>query len=128
MAYQNLRPTPTEYKEMLGHAKIGADAAAKRLDNNMDYRDAARNIEKFAGINAINTAIGNMLQSMTQSISGAINSEATRMGAEQQKEQEQLDQTKDLFQQAQSLIDSVIQLMQAVRQAETQSMRDAIQA
>ena len=65
---------------------------------------------------------------MTQSISGAINSEATRMGADQQKEQEQLDQTKDLFNQAQNVVNAAVQLMQAVRQAEAQSMRDAIQA
>jgi hypothetical protein len=107
---------------------MGADAAAQRLNNNMDYRGALRRIETLTGINAINTAIGNMLQSMTQSISGAITSEATRMGADQQKEQEQLDQTKDLFNQAQSVVDAAVQLMQAVRQAEAQSMRDAIQA
>ena len=94
----------------------------------MEYKGALRRIEVFGGINAINTAIGNMLQSMTQSITGAINSEATRMGAEQQKEQEQLDPTKDLFSQAQNVVDAAIKLMQAVLQAETQSMRDAIQA
>ena len=124
----DLKSTPTEYKEALGHAKMGADMAAQRLNNNMDYRGALRRIETLTGINALNTAIGNMLQSMTQSISGAINSEATRMGAEQEKEREQLDQTKDLFNQAQSVVDAAVQLMQAVRQAETQSMRDAIQA
>ena len=124
----DLKSTPTEYKEALGHAKMGADAAAQRLNNNMDYRGALRRIETLTGINAINTAIGNMLQSMTQSISGAISSEATRMGADQQKEQEQLDQTKDLFNQAQNVVNAAVQLMQAVRQAEAQSMRDAIQA
>ena len=123
-----LRTTPTEYKAAMVEAKGVARAASDSLNANLDYRGALHRIETLSGLNAINTAIGNVLQSMTQSISGAINSEATRMGAEQQKEQEQLDQTKDLFQQAQSLIDSVIQLMQAVRQAETQSMRDAIQA
>lgn len=123
-----LKSTPTEYKASLEQAKIGADMSARRLDNNMDFRGAQRRIEMLGGINAINSAIGNMLQSMTQSITGAINSEATRMGAEQQKEQEQLDQTKDLFNQAQSVVDAAVQLMQAVRQAETQSMRDAIQA
>ena len=128
MKSPDLQSTPTEYKEALGHAKMGADAAAQRLNNNMDYRGALRRIETLTGINAINTAIGNMLQSMTQSISGSINSEATRMGAEQQKEQEQLDQTKDLFNQAQNVVNAAVQLMQAVRQAEAQSMRDAIQA
>ncbi len=128
MMKPDLQPTPTEYKEILGHAKNGADMAAQRLNNNMDYRDALRRIELFAGINAINTAIGNVLQSMTQSISGSINSDATRMGAEQKKQEEQLDQMRDLFSQAQNVVNAAVQLMQAVRQAETQSMRDAIQA
>jgi len=46
----------------------------------------------------------------------------------QQQQQEELEQTKDLFGQAQNLVDSVVQLMQAVSAAESQSMRDAIQA
>lgn len=128
MMKPDLQPTPTEYKETLGHAKTGADMAAQRLTNNLDYRDALRRIEMFAGINAINTAIGNVLQSMTQSISGSISSDATRMGAEQKKQEEQLDQMRDLFSQAQNVVNAAVQLMQAVRQAETQSMRDAIQA
>ena len=123
-----LQTRPTEYKEALTQAREEASAMGRALDQNIDYRGALRRIETLGGINAINTAIGNMLQSMTQSISGSINSEATRMGAEQQKEQEQLDQTKDLFNQAQSVVDAAVQLMNAVRQAETQSMRDAIQA
>ena len=123
-----LQTTPTEYKEALTQARENASMLGRELEQNVDYRGALRRIEMFGGINAINTAIGNMLQSMTQSISGEISSEATRMGAEQQKEQEQLDQTKDLFSQAQSVIDAAVQLMNAVRQAETQSMRDAIQA
>ena len=123
-----LKSTPTEYSKALGDAKESAVLKGRALEHNMDFKSAMRRIEMFGGINAINTAIGNMLQSMTQSISGSINSEATRMGAEQQKEQEQLDQTKDLFNQAQSVVDAAVQLMNAVRQAETQSMRDAIQA
>ena len=123
-----LKSTPTEYSKAIGDAKESVAVLGRTLDNNMEYKGALRRIEVFGGINAINTAIGNMLQSMTQSITGAINSEATRMGAEQQKEQEQLDQTKDLFSQAQNVVDAAIKLMQAVLQAETQSMRDAIQA
>ena len=45
-----------------------------------------------------------------------------------QRENEMLDQTKDLFAQDQKVIDAVVQLMQAVLQAETTSIRDAIQA
>lgn len=73
-------------------------------------------------------AIGNVAQSCVSSMSQIIGAEATEEGAEQQKSQEMLDQAKDLFSQCQSLIDSVIQLMRAVLQAEVQSMRDAIQA
>ena len=47
--------------------------------------------------------------------------------AEQKEAEEGLDQTKDLFQQAQTLVDNVVQLMKAVTSAETQSMRDTIQ-
>ena len=124
----DIKSTPTEFRKQLVNAQVGADQAGNRLTTNLDYRQAQHRMDTFAGINSITMAIGNMLQSMTQSIVGAVNAEATRMGAEQQEAQEQLDQTKDLFNQAQSLVDAAVQLMNAVRQAETQSMRDAIQA
>ena len=73
-------------------------------------------------------AIGNVAQGCVSSITEMMKAQATEMGAEQQASQEMLDQAKDLFSQCQSLIDSVIQLMQGVLQAEVQSMRDAIQA
>ena len=73
-------------------------------------------------------AIGNVGQGCVSSISEMMRAEATEKGAEQQEAQEMLDQAKDLFTQCQSLIDSVIQLMNGVLQAEVQSMRDAIQA
>ena len=73
-------------------------------------------------------AIGNVAQGCVSSMTEILKAEATEMGAEQQASQEMLDQAKDLFSQCQSLIDSVVQLMQAVLQAEVQSMRDAIQA
>jgi hypothetical protein len=73
-------------------------------------------------------AFGNVAQGCISSITEAMKAKATEMGAEQQASQEMLDQAKDLFSQCQTLIDSVTQLMQAVLQAEVQSMRDAIQA
>jgi hypothetical protein len=73
-------------------------------------------------------AFGNVAQGCISSITEAMKAKATEMGAEQQASQEMLDQAKDLFSQCQTLIDSVTQLMQAVLQAEMQSMRDAIQA
>ncbi len=120
--------TAVEHRQDLAAAREGVDQANKRLNANADYRNALHNGEVYTGVNAINTAIGSMLQGMTQNITGMINAEATRKGAEQEQEKDQLEQTKDLFGQAQNLVDSVVQLMQAVAAAESQSMRDAIQA
>ena len=74
------------------------------------------------------SAIGNATQSFINNLVQYEQAETTKLSAEQKKKEEELDQTKDLFGQAQSLVDAVVQLMQAVRSAETQSMRDAIQA
>ena len=128
MSDPGLKSSATEYQKSLTQAKTAADVASQRLDANVDYKKAMHRMNVFGGINSINVAIGNTLQSMTQSISGIISSEATRQGAETQKEEERLDETKEMFSQAQGVIDAAIQLMNAVIQAETQSMRDAIQA
>ncbi len=80
-----------------------------------------------AKIGMIN-AIGNAMQGLVTNLSSLIGAKAKDYEAEQTKMQDELDQTKDLFNQAQELVDAVVQLMQAVSQAETQSMRDAIQA
>ncbi|MBR4614098.1 MAG: hypothetical protein IKO55_00700, partial [Kiritimatiellae bacterium] len=120
--------TSVEHRRDVAAAKFGADEVAKDLNLNADYQKATRRMEVLTGVNSINVAIGNMLQSMAQSLSSMMGAEATRMGAEQEEEKEALDQTKDLFSQAQDVVDAAIQLMNAVSSAESQSMRDAIQA
>ena len=120
--------TPAEYKTAITEAKSDAMLAAKQLNADANYQDALHKIEKFGAINNINVALGNMMQNVIQNVVAGVNAEATRRGAEQQKQQEMLDQTKDLFANAQQLMQSVIDLMQAVIAAESQSMRDAIQA
>jgi len=100
------------------------DSAYRR----MDVKALDRKLSTLQGIGNINQAIGGVLQSMTQNLNTVYASDATRQGAETAKEEEMLDQTKDLFSQEQKVIDQVIQLCQAVIQAESQSMRDAIQA
>lgn len=91
------------------------------------FLEATRNIQKFEAYNNIVYAVGNVAQNIIQNINALLQANATEEGAAQQKAQEELDQTKDLFSQAQELINDVIQLMQAVLSAETTSMRDAIQ-
>ena len=120
--------TAAEHRADVAAANDAVDKAANRLNNNTDYKTALHRIERYSGINAMNTAIANMLQGMTQNISALMNSDSTRQSAVQEQEKEQLEQTKDLFVNAQNLIDSIIKLMQAIAAAESQSMRDAIQA
>ena len=70
---------------------------------------------------------GNCVQSIIQNANAMQQAEVTKEGAVQEQQKEELEQMKDLFNQAGDLVQAVIQLMQAIGSAETQSMRDAIQ-
>ena len=96
--------------------------------NSVDYINASNTITKAQAYNSLIAAIGGFGQNFVQNWSQLLNAEATKMGALQKKSEEELDQTRDLFNQAEELVNNVVQLMNAVRQAELQSMRDAIQA
>ena len=120
--------TPTERSNMMKEMHIKQDTAVQTTYQRVDFKAYDRRMTNLMGINNINGAIGNVLQSTASNVSGLRSAEATRTGAETKKQEEMLDQTKDLFSQEQKLIDQVIQLFTAVVQAENQSMRDAIQA
>ena len=120
--------TTAEQKDMIAGARLRLDTTNERLMQRSDFKSAERRMSMLMGINNINQALGGVAQSAVSNWSATISSEATRQGAETQREEEMLDQTKDLFQQEQKLIDQVVQLFTAVIQAESQSMRDAIQA
>ena len=120
--------TVAEQKDMVAGARLRLDTTNDRLMQRTDFKAAERRMTMLMGINNINQALGGVAQSAVSNWSATISSEATRQGAETQREEEMLDQTKDLFQQEQKLIDQVVQLFTAVIQAESQSMRDAIQA
>ena len=120
--------TTAEQKDMIAGARLRLDTTNDRLMQRSDFKAAERRMSMLMGINNINQALGGVAQSAVSNWSATISSEATRQGAETQREEEMLDQTKDLFQQEQKLIDQVVQLFTAVIQAESQSMRDAIQA
>ncbi|MBP5284673.1 MAG: hypothetical protein ILO34_01030 [Kiritimatiellae bacterium] len=120
--------SPSDKKDLVKAARIKVDDTMDRVYKRADYKLSERKLSTLMGINNINQAAGGVLQSAVQNYSAIKSSDATRQGAETQREEEMLDQTKDLFQQEQKLIDQVVQLFAAVIQAESQSMRDAIQA
>jgi len=109
-------------------ARMKYQSAQQSRANSVDYIKASNTINNAQATNNLIAAIGGFAQGFIQNITQYQQAEATKMGAEQKKSEEELDQTRDLFNQAEELVNSVVQLMQAVRAAETQSMRDAIQA
>ena len=109
-------------------AGLSVDAAERGRADDIGYIEATRSLQAGEAKLGIINAIGNAMQNFVQGLSSYLQAETKESEAEQTQKQEELDQTKDLFTQAQSLVDAVVQLMQAVSQAETQSMRDAIQA
>ena len=120
--------TPAEQKDLVASARARVDVTTDRVMHRTDFKAAERKMTMLAGINNINQSIAQVTQAMSANLSATRNAEATRQGADTKKEEEMLDQTKDLFSQEQKLIDQAIQLFSAVIQAENQSMRDAIQA
>ena len=120
--------TPTEQTNLVSAARAKADFATDSAYRRMDVKALDTRMTKLMTIGNVNQAMGGVLQSMAQNLSAMRSADATREGAESTKYEEMLDQTKDLFAKAQSLIDQVISLYQAVVQMENQSMRDAIQA
>ena len=120
--------TPAEQKDLVTLARDRVDVTTDRAQRRVDFKAAERKMSTLMGINTINQAIGGVMQSTASNHAGLRSAEAVRTGAESKKQEEMLDQTKDLFAQEQKLIDQVIQLFTAVIQAENQSMRDAIQA
>jgi len=120
--------TPSQQKDLVAGTRIEANNAMDRVYQRMDFKSAERRLSALQGMNNINQSIGGVLQNLAQNLSAMGQAEAQRQGAVKQEQELMLDQTNDLFQQEQKLIDQVIQLCQAIIQAENQSMRDAIQA
>ena len=117
-----------ELKAEVKAAMRGVEEAQTLRQSDVSYLKASQTINNAQAVNGLIGAIGSMAQNFIQNATQLKQAEATQEGAEQQKKQEELDQTKDLFNQAEELVNSVVQLMQAIGAAETQSMRDAIQA
>lgn len=110
------------------HAQNEYADIQNKINTNVDYKDAGQRHDKWQTYGALFNTIGGLLTNIAQTWQATLNAEATRAGAEQTRAQEQLDQIKDLFAQAQEVINKVISLFEAVIQAENASMRDTIQA
>lgn len=133
-AYGNVKlmqPGVTDAKTHLADVNAATtmyQAVQQTRANSVDYIKASNTITQAQAVNSLIAAIGGAGQSFIQNMTQLQQADATEQGALSKKSEEELDQTKDLFNQALTLVDSIVKLMQAVRAAEAQSMRDAIQA
>lgn len=118
----------TAAKTRVANAEQALGVAESRMTAHSDFLEANYKQTKWRALSDIFAATGNAAQGFVRSLTDMIQAEATEQGAIQKKAEEQLDQIRDLFNQCQEVIDKVVQMMAAVIQAETQSMRDAIHA
>ena len=120
--------TPEERQMLIEKAKARVTEARQNLQTDLTYVKAGNTLHRLEGINTLISTVGNCVQGLIQQGNAMNQSEITKEGATQKKEEAQIDDMKDLFNQAGDLVKSVLQLMAAVGNAESQSIRDAIQA
>lgn len=112
----------------LTSAEMALSSKEALMASNTDYQAAGQDQMRWRTYSDMIGAGGMMLQGVVRGVSDLISANAAEKGAVRQEAEEQLDQIKELFNQGQEVINRVLQLMSAVIQAETQSMRDAIHA
>lgn len=118
----------TAAKTRVANAEQALSVAESRMTAHSDFLEGNYMQTKWRSLSDIFAAAGNAAQGFVRSLSDMMQAEATEQAAVQKKSEEHLDQIKDLFNQCQEVINKIVQMMAAVIQAETQSMRDAIHA
>lgn len=120
--------TGEEMTEALSDAKAKFQSAESLFAHSEKFLRAQHASDRARALSDLVGVLGNFGQSMAQSVSGMMNAEATEMAVRQKAAEEELNQITDLFQGAGDLSNAVLSLMQAVQQAENESMQEAIRA
>ncbi len=103
----------------LSRAVMGAS------DEFMDLKKSEAFVKGFADLSM---ALGNLGQTLVRGFVDIQQAEAMSKAADQKKEENALEETKEIINSFQELMEQVLQLAQAILQAENESMRSAIQA
>ena len=112
----------------LVNAQSRYDSAKQALQLDEKFTRSQQMMNRWMGIQQLSMTLSQMTNSTGSMISEMVRANSTMEGVEQTRHNEQLDQIKDLFQQALSVVQAVIQLMQAVLSAENDSLMEAIRA
>ena len=132
---QQIETQRTEKQNTVNQAKLKVAEKSQQLKlartvmGQSDKFIALKKSEAWAkGVGDMSMALGNLGQTLVKGFVDIQQAEATSEGANQKREENELDETKELMSSFQDLIDQILQLAQAIQQAENQSMQTAIQA
>lgn len=120
--------TSSERQMLIEKAKIRVTETRQAMQSDLNYVKTGNTLHRLEGINGLISTVGSCVQGLIQHSTALGQAEITQESAKQKKQEAQIDDMKDLFNQAGDLVKSVLQLMAAVGNAESQSLRDAIQA
>ncbi len=118
-----------EMKAMdLMKAQHNYDIGLKALEHDQKFLTAQQMMNRWMGIQQISMTLGGLMSTVGQMVSEQQKAAGQVEQKGQVQHQEQLDQIKDLHAQALNLVQSIIQLLQAVLSAENESLMEAIRA
>jgi len=120
--------TADERQVLTTQAEARLTEAQTKLKGDTSYIKAEQILKRGESLNMIINAVGNCGQSMIQFYNNSKQADATKLGSVETAKKEELEQAKDLYNQAGDILDQVVQLMQSIISSETESMRDAIHA
>ena len=133
-----LRAYTTELKAKYGSDVMKAETMTKaqdsfniakaKVERNEQYASSQQMMNRWMGIQQLTMTLSQMTNAGGNMISEMVRAKSTMEGVEQTQHNEQLDQIKDLFQQAETVVQAIVQLMQAVLSAENESLMEAIRA
>ena len=112
----------------LSRAQAAYDRAKQEVQLDRQFTGSQQMMNRWMGIQQLQMSFFQMANASGTMISQMVQARATMEGVEQTQHNEQLDQIKDLFQQAETVVQAVVQLMQAVLSAENESIMEAIRA
>ena len=110
----------------IARAQQRYDHAKHELELNTKFTTSQQMMNRWMGIQQLSMSLSQMVGNVGNMVAEQKRAAATMEGVEQEQHREQLDQIKDLFAQGQNVVQSVIQLMQAVLSAENESLMEAI--
>ena len=104
------------------------DDAKSSLNIDTKFTNSQQLMNRWMGVNQVSMTLTQFTGSLGNLLAERERANSTEEGVRQTQHNEQLDQIKDLFSQAETVVQAVVQLMQAVLSAENESVMKAIRA